>query len=389
MSRTATPGTVLIAGAGLAGSRCAETLRAGGFTGRIVLAADEPHPPYERPALSKELLTGARAADDLALRPRKFWTEQSIELRRAVHRVEPEARSAELEDGRLDWDALVVATGARPRRLPDGDLEGIHYLRTLADAEALRSELAPNVHVAVIGAGFVGTEVASSAREIGARVTLVEMLPQPFAPLLGAEVAERLVDRYREHGVRLRLGRGVRGFAGANGRVQAIELENGERLACDVAVVGVGVRPSAELVEDWIPLARDGAVPTDTHGGTAVAGVYACGDVASPWDEVRGCHSRLEHWTAAASGAAAVARTILGHSHPVAQPPYFWSDQFGWRLQMVGQPQGEGRAQIEETPTGFVVRYRGHAGDLHAGLAVNTPGALASLRRELAVAGAS
>ncbi|HTI33222.1 MAG TPA: NAD(P)/FAD-dependent oxidoreductase, partial [Miltoncostaea sp.] len=312
---------VLIAGAGLAGTRCAETLRADGFGGRIVVAGDESHAPYERPALSKELLSGRRAAADLTLRPAGFWDGRDIELRlgQSLDDVDPAARTARLGGAPLRWRHLVLATGAAPRRLPVvPPAANVHHLRGLDDASRLAADLDDGGRLVVIGAGFVGAEVASSARALGVDVTIVEAMPVPFAATLGPTVGRRLTARYRAHGVDLRLGEGVAGVTVRDGRAVAVELAGGARIACSAVLVAIGTRPSAGLVEGLIALAADGGVPTDAVGATALPGVHACGDVASPWrPELRG-HRRLEHWTAAAAGGAGVARAITGRPSPPA-----------------------------------------------------------------------
>ena len=378
---------VLIAGAGLAGSRCAETLRAGGFGGRVVVAGDEPHAPYERPALSKEMLTGGRAPGDLALRDVSFWKDRGIELRlgEGLGDVDLRARSALLGGEPVRWRHLVVATGARARRLGSVPAAGnVHHLRGLDDAQALRADLERGGHLVIIGSGFVGAEVASSAMALGVEVSLVEALPLPFAATLGPAVGRRLADHYRAEGVDLRLGVGVTGVAARAGRVESVELADGTRLPCAALLVAVGTRPSAEILHRLLPLADDGGVPTDAEGATGAPGVHACGDVASPWRPELGRHLRLEHWTAAATGGAAVARAIMGQAPSASPPPYFWSDQFGWRLQMVGHGTPGADAVVEEREGGFVARYRNPAGAVTAALAVNRPSDLASMRAEVA-----
>lgn len=378
---------VLIAGAGLAGSRCAETLRAGGYGGRVVVVGDEPHAPYERPALSKEMLTGARAHGELALRDTGFWRERDIELRlgETLGGLDIGRRSALLGDEPVRWRHLVLATGARARRLgivPEAD--NVHHLRGMDDARALRADLQGGGRLVIIGSGFVGSEVASSARALGVDVTIVEALPVPFATTLGPTVGHRLADRYRSMGVDLRLGEGLTGVTVRDGRVESVDLADGSRLPCDVLLVAVGTRPAAEILDGVLATAEDGGLPTDALGATVAPGIHACGDLASPWRPELGRHRRLEHWTAASIGGAAVARAIMGQASPPSSPPYFWSDQFGWRLQMVGHAAAGADAVVEEREDGFVARYRNGAGVVSAALAVNRPGELGSLRAEVA-----
>ena len=227
---------ILIVGAGLAGARCAEALRAGGYDGRILVVGDEPHPPYERPALSKELLAGSRATAELALREPGFWTANRIELRLGtrIDTIDLRARRALIGPASIRWKQLVLATGVRARRIPGLDgMTGIHHLRTLDDAETLRDALAPGARLAIVGAGFVGLEVASSARALGLEVTVIEPAPVPFERTLGPAVGSLLAERARSAGVDLRLGMPVRrrrarwrrcGLCGGAGRRHAAGL---------------------------------------------------------------------------------------------------------------------------------------------------------------------
>ena len=355
---------VLIVGAGLAGARCAETLRANGFDGEVRLVGAEPVPPYERPALSKEHLAGSRDAESLQLRPRSFWDENRIELLlgRRVVSVDAEARTASTDRGEeLAWDALVLATGAAARVLPGW--EGAHTLRTLADAAALRAGLRPGVRVAVIGAGFVGTELASTAVSLGASVTLVDVADVPLERVLGREVGALLASRYTEAGVELRLG----------SPVDRSELE------ADLIVVAVGVSPETAA------LGGANGIPTDACGRTELPGVYAAGDVAEAWHPLLGRRLRVEHWTSAAGQGAAVAHAILGGEPPAAALPYFWSDQFGLRLQYVGHAERWDTVELDGGPGSFVARYLENGATV-AALAVNRPTEVASLRNELTAA---
>jgi 3-phenylpropionate/trans-cinnamate dioxygenase ferredoxin reductase component len=370
-------GTVVVVGAGLAGSRCAETLRAEGFDGRIVVFGDEPHAPYERPALSKEFLAGARESVDL--RPEEFWAERGIELRlgERVDAVDPLGRTA----GGVGWDALVVATGARARRLPGEQPAGVHVLRTRSDADGLRAELEPGSRLCVIGAGFVGAEAASTALGLGVDVTLVEAAPLPFARTLGPEVGGLLADRWRAQGADVRLGVGVERIeAGADGRARAVVLAGGARIPCAAVLVGIGVTPAGEL------LGQDAGIPTDACGRTGLPEVYACGDVASAYRPALGRRLRVEHWTSAAGQAAAVAHAILGRERPYDDLPYFWSDQFGLRLQYVGHAEDWHRVEIDGGPAEFTVWYLDEAGRPLAALAANRPHEIGALRRELGTA---
>ncbi len=354
--------TVLIAGAGLAGARCAETLRANGHRGRILVVGEEPVAPYERPALSKEFLLGERLEDELLLRAPAFYADQGIELLlgRPLRSVDPGRRTARRGKKELSWDVFVLATGARPRRLPVPAPSGVHVLRTLADARALRAELARSGRFAVVGGGFVGAEVASTARRLGLAVTLLEAGSLPLERILGAEVGRLLADRYRSHGIELRTRAAARCFrAGPNGRLRAIVLQDGSEMRCDTALVSIGVEPAHDLVPR--PL------PPSTH---------ACGDVAGG----------PGHWTSAAADAVAATNRILGLDPAPVQPPFFWSDQFGLRLQLVGDTRTSVSVELGGGADAFVARYRSADGRLVAALAANRPAEVGALRRELALA---
>jgi NADPH-dependent 2,4-dienoyl-CoA reductase/sulfur reductase-like enzyme len=329
--------TVLIAGAGLAGARTAETLRSLGFDGRIVLAGDEPHPPYERPALSKELLAGKR--DNIELRPREHWRRLDIELRLATRVERVRSHEALVGAERLHWDHLVVATGARPRR--DGSL------RTLADARRLRAHLGPGVHLVIVGAGFIGCEVASTARTLGAEVTIVEADSAPLARIVGGEVGALLAERIRAHGVDLRLG-------------------TTEIPPHDVLLWAVGVDADRRLLP---------GLRADACGQTQYPHVYAAGDVTG-----------TGHWTAAAGQAAAVAHAILGEERPFIDPPYVWSDQFGLRLQLIGDPSNARVVQLQSHDEAFRADYLDATGRPVATLLANLPSETAAARRQLAAA---
>jgi 3-phenylpropionate/trans-cinnamate dioxygenase ferredoxin reductase component len=368
--------SVVIVGAGLAGSRCAETLRAEGFDGRIVLVGDEALPPYERPALSKEYLAGERGR--IELRPRAHWDERGIELVLG-HRVERLDLARRTYDGGPPADALVVATGARARTLPGPTPAGVLTLRTAADADRLRRELENARRLAIVGAGFVGAEVASTARALGVDVTLIDLAPAPLSRVLGEDAGEVLAERYRAHGVELRMGVGLsRIVTSGDGRVEGLELADGSVVDCDVALIAIGAAPASEL------LGGDRAgIETDACGRTVHPGVFACGDVASAWRPSMGAHVRVEHWTSAAGQATAVAHAILGRSRPYDDLPYFWSDQFGLRLQHVGHPHGWETTELEGDESSFRVRFHDGQRRLLGALVANRPREIGPLRREV------
>ncbi len=375
--------TVVIVGAGLAGARCAEALRADGYEGRVLLVGAEHAPPYERPALSKEYLTGTKTAESLLLRRAEFWREQEIELVTGVTvtRVDARSRVAVTADGRiLPWTSLVLATGGGARTLPDLP-RGVHSLRTLMDAIALKRKLRPGRHLAVVGAGFIGGEVATSATSLGVEVTVIEAAEVPFERILGREAGLLMAERYRDRGVELRLGAGLASFRrGPDDRVRGILLADGTEIACDTAVLGIGANPVAPTGTP----AGAGGIPTDASGRTSLPGVYACGDVASTYRPSLGRRIRVEHWTSAAGQGTAVAAAILGRDEPHDDPPFFWSDQLGLRLQYVGHGEGWTRVELDGDPGSFRVRYLAEDGRLVAGLLANRPREAATLRKELA-----
>jgi NADPH-dependent 2,4-dienoyl-CoA reductase/sulfur reductase-like enzyme len=376
---------VVIVGGGLAAQRCARTLRASGYERPIRIVCAEPESPYDRPPLSKGLLAGTVDEEAIALRPRGWYDENQIELilgRRALG-LDVAARELELDDGTsLRYEKLLIATGSRARRL--ADLEGrsnVHYLRTVADARRLRVALRPGASLVVIGAGFIGQEVAATARALGVDVTILEALPAPLASILGEEVGRWFVDLHRAQGVEVLLSSRLEGARG-NGAVEELVLENGRRLGCDGVVVGIGVVPAA----DWLAgtgLEPDG-VRTDPAGRTSIPDVFAAGDVTRSFDPRFGVHARAEHWDAAARQGAAAARAILGEDPGAPPLPSFWSDQYGLRVQYVGHAEHADDVALERDRDGGGLRavYR-RGGRPIAALTVDQPRALAALRREI------
>lgn len=329
----ASPETILVVGTSLAGLRAIETLRREGYTGRIIAVGEEPHLPYDRPPLSKQFLTGEWDEDRLALR-RDGTLDLDVEWRlgERATALEPRAKIVALEGGeRLGYDALLVATGCVARRLPFGaGLAGIHVLRTLADARALRADLEGSPRVLIVGAGFIGMEVAASCRERGAEVSVVEPLEAPLLRGLGHELGRIVGERHAEHGVSIRCGVGVAGFEG-NARVALAKLSDGSAIAADVVVVGIGATPATRWLESSGLELADGVV-CDGVGRTRAPGVYAAGDVAR-WNG-----ARREHWTSAVEQGVHAAQHMLRGDDipPLAHVPYVWTDQFELRLQIAG-----------------------------------------------------
>jgi 3-phenylpropionate/trans-cinnamate dioxygenase ferredoxin reductase subunit len=335
-------------GGSVAGGRAAETLRQQGFDGRIVLVGAEPERPYERPPLSKEYLVGKVAEDRLYLRPLEYYDEQGIELwlgaraTRLAPQEGPRSRCIELADGRrLSYDKLLIATGAAPRQLPvpGAELPGILYLRTLRDARELRRGMAAASRVCVVGAGFIGAEVAASCRAAGLEVVLLEMEAWPLERALGREVGRLCAAIHRAHGVDLRTGQRVVGFRG-HGRVEQVVTASGDAVDCDLVVVGVGVVPEC----GWLAgsgVALCNGVVVDEMCATNVPGVYAAGDVANWWHPTLRTRLRVEHFDNAQNQGVAAAKSLLGVGQPYAPVPFFWSDQYDLKLQYVGHTTGQ------------------------------------------------
>jgi len=330
--------TVVVVGASLAGLSAARALRAQGYDGRLVILGEETHPPYDRPPLSKEFLLGSVQETDLALgTPEDADLGLEWHLGQRAERLDAAAGRVLLAGGEeLSADGVVLATGARARWLPGTEgKDGVFVLRTLDDARALRRSLPAAGHVVIVGAGFIGAEVASTARALGREVTLVEALPVPLAAALGPEMGAACALLHGDHGVRLLTGTGVARLHG-EGQVEAVELLDGRVLPADVVVVGVGAAPAVEWLADS-GLEISGGVLTGPDGSTTVPGVVAVGDCATPYDPVLDAYVRVEHWTHALEQPAAAAAVLLGATPPARSLPYFWSDQYGRTIQYAGR----------------------------------------------------
>jgi NADPH-dependent 2,4-dienoyl-CoA reductase/sulfur reductase-like enzyme len=344
------PHGVVIAGGGLAAQRCAETLRRLEYEGRITIVGDEPRPPYDRPPLSKALLAGELDERSLAYRPASWYGEQRIELllgHRAIS-VDAERRLLRTTGDQLPYDDLLIATGAAPLRLPAGErFENVHVLRKVEDARALRPALSKGARLIVVGAGFIGMEVAATARGLGVEVTVVEAAVAPLVTLLGRSLGAWFARLHGEEGTQMLVSTSVSNFLGGD-RVEGVELDDGRRIACDAVVVGIGVFPATS----WLRgsgLAHEG-VPVGPDGRTAMPHVFAAGDAALPFDERLRMHVRSEHWESAARMGADAAKAMLGHPPRPRQPSSFWSDQYGVRIQYVGSTKGTDAVEIDGTP---------------------------------------
>ena len=334
--------TIVIAGGSLAGIRSAEALRRRGFAGRLVLVGEEPRAPYDRPPLSKEVLAGDREPEQIGLIVDDKLADLSLDLRlgRRAVALDATARRVRLDDGgEVAFDGLVIATGAAARTLPGTPARaGVHTLRSLDDCLALRTELSGTPRVAVVGAGFIGAEVAATCRGRGLAVTLIEALPRPMAAALPAVLGDTIAAVHREQGVDLRCGVGVDAIEGGD-RVEGVRLSDGSRIAADVVVVGIGVTPNT----DWLAgsgVDVDDGVVCDASLAASVPGVVAAGDVARWPHPLFGESVRVEHWTNAVEQAdAAAARLLDGPdgAAPFASVPFVWSDQYDRKIQSAGR----------------------------------------------------
>ncbi|WP_328315687.1 NAD(P)/FAD-dependent oxidoreductase [Streptomyces sp. NBC_00388] len=350
-------GPVVVVGASAAGLAAAEGLRRGGYTGPLILVGDETHLPYDRPPLSKQLLSGQWQADRLALRTPEALDALGLDLRlgSAAVALDIHRREVTLADGgRIGYRHLVVATGARARHLPGVDgLSGVHTLRTLEDALALRAALRPGTRLAIVGSGFVGAEAASVARGLGCEVTMITDAAAPLADSLGAELGAMLAQAHRENGVRIEPGVLVRGVLHDDaGRATGIRLADGRTVAADVVLVGIGARPGIDWLKgSGVPVGNGVLCDATLQAGD---GVWAAGDVACWTHPVTGEPTRVEHRTHASEAGLAVARNILagpGGAMPFAPVPYVWSDQYDLKIQIYGATRDAESVRIVEGST--------------------------------------
>jgi NADPH-dependent 2,4-dienoyl-CoA reductase/sulfur reductase-like enzyme len=380
--------TIVVVGTSLAGLRSVEALRSGGYEGRIVWVGDEPHLPYDRPPLSKELLRGDWDSDRVALRRTGGYDDLSVELRSGVRAAALDLadRCVELAGGeRLRFDGLVIATGASARTLPGApSLEGLHVLRSLDDAVALRDALDAGPRVAVIGAGFIGCEVAASCRSRGLDVTLIEALAMPMARGIDPGTGELCAALHRDHGVDLRLGTLVERIEGST-RVERLRLSDGTFVEADVVIVGIGVTPATGwLVSSGLDL--DDGVLCDETLATKAPGVVAAGDVARWRHPSYARPVRLEHWTnAVEQGAAAAGRLLAGSAEPFAPVPFVWTDQYDAKIQVAGEVDDADATRVVygTVQGGRFVRLFGRAGQLVGAVAWKRPRQLMQIRRQL------
>ena len=335
--------TFVIVGAGLAGAKAAEALRAEGYDGEIVLIGEEPELPYERPPLSKGYLRGESERSEARVHDEAFYVQSDVELMLGVRAtgIDPEARVVQLA-GRpgVRFDRLLLATGAEPRRLPieGGGLAGVHYLRTLAQADALRAELTPGARLVVIGGGWIGAEVAASARALGVEVAIVEPAPTLLSAALGPELGGVYTQLHSDHGVELFTGAAPKQVHGS-ARVSAVELGDGRMLDADVVLIGIGAEPRVQLAEEAGLLVENGVIASNRLE-SSVEGIYVAGDVASAHHPFYRRRVRVEHWANALNQPAVAAKAMLGKPAVYERLPYFYSDQYDVGMEFVGEIAG-------------------------------------------------
>ena len=367
----------VIVGAGLAGAKAAETLREEGFDGPVVLVGAESERPYERPPLSKQYLLGAAAREKAYVHDEGWYAEHDVELRTGVRatRLDPAGHRLELDTGEaLTYGKLLLATGSSPRRLPvpGADLDGIRYLRTLPDADRLRADLADGGRrVVVVGAGWIGMEVAAAASTHGNEVTVLEPQPAPLFGVLGRELGAVFAGLHREHGVDLFTTTTVREIRPAGDGTLSVVTDGHAGLPADLVVVGVGAAPNTELA-DAAGLETDNGVVTDSALATAAPDVYAAGDVAASFHPMYGRHVRVEHWANALNGGPAAARSMLGRDVVHERVPYFFTDQYDWGMEYSGLASPEDTVVCRgDADSGAFVAFWLAEGRVTAGMNVN------------------
>ena len=331
--------TFVIAGASLAGAKAAQELREHGFDGRVVLIGAEPERPYERPPLTKDYLRGESEREKAYVHAADFYEQHEIELMTGttVTAIDPDGSVVTLDGGpELSFDRLLLTTGSEPRPIPapGAELDGIYYMRSLADCDVLRRRLDDSGRVAVVGAGWIGSEFAASARQLGLEVTVIDPLALPNERIFGAEVGGFYRDVHVQHGVDMLLGQGVEAFEG-DGAVARVRTSAGRVVECDFAVVGIGITPRTGLAAE-AGLAVDNGVVTNDRLETSAPGIFAAGDLASAWHPFYERHIRVEHWANALNQGPAAARAMLGEDVSYDRIPYFFSDQYDVGMEYSG-----------------------------------------------------
>ncbi|MFE9445993.1 NAD(P)/FAD-dependent oxidoreductase [Streptomyces sp. NPDC006602] len=340
----------VIVGAGLAGAKAAQTLREEGFDGPIVLLGEENERPYERPPLSKGYLLGKDERDTVYVHPSQWYAEHDVDLRlgATVTAIDPSGHEVALADGsRLGYAKLLLTTGSSPRRLPvpGADLDGVHYLRRLADSDRIKKSFESASRIAVIGAGWIGLETAAAARTAGLEVTVLEAAELPLLRVLGREVSQIFADLHTDHGVDLRFCVQVAEITGTGGRANGVLLADGSRIDADAVIVGVGITPNTQLATA-AGLDVDNGIRVDAHLRTSHPHIYAAGDVASAFHPLLGKHIRVEHWANALNQPQTAAKAILGQDVTYDRVPYFFTDQYDLGMEYTGYVEPGGYDQV-------------------------------------------
>ncbi|HKN99297.1 MAG TPA: FAD-dependent oxidoreductase [Pseudonocardiaceae bacterium] len=340
VDHVATSDTFVIVGGGLAGAKAAEALRDQGFDGRVVLVGAEIHLPYERPPLSKDYLAGRAERTSFDVHDENWYTEHDVELKLGVEAtaINTAGHEVELSDGsQLSYTKLLLATGSSPRRLPipGAEVDSVHYLRTVGDSERIKDVVGDGVRFVVIGAGWIGLEVAATARQAGASVTVLEVAELPLLRVLGPEVAAVFADLHRANGVELRFGIGCDGIETSDGAVTGVRLSDGSVVPADAVLVGIGAAPNTKLAEE-AGLAVDNGVVVDASLRTSDPDVFAVGDIAKAMHPLLGKHVRVEHWANALNQPAVAAAAMLGGDAVYDELPYFFTDQFDLGMEYLG-----------------------------------------------------
>jgi NADPH-dependent 2,4-dienoyl-CoA reductase/sulfur reductase-like enzyme len=379
---------ILIVGASIAGVRTAQALRRGGFRDTITIVGEEPHHPYDRPPLSKQVLvTGIADAYPHLLDPDQAIDALDADIRLGVRatRLDPAERTVSLDTGAsVSYDELVIATGGVPRALPIAIPQGVVTLRTLDDAGQLGSALRSRARLVIVGGGFIGAEVASAARNHGCDVTIVEAQAAPLAQTLGTEVGSALGQMMVAAGVNLITGASVTQISGDD-KVDAVILGDGRRLPAEIVLVGIGARPATDWLSGSGLDITDGVACDERLRARGVSGVHAAGDVARWPHPLYGETLRIEHWTNAHEHAEIVAADLLGQPAPAPTLPYVWSDQFGHRIQIVGRPGAGSLARMTgDARTGLVAIYADDNGRAVGGVVTDAPRLFMAVRRAVA-----
>jgi 3-phenylpropionate/trans-cinnamate dioxygenase ferredoxin reductase subunit len=370
--------TVLILGAGQAGGQCAASLRRAGFAGQIILAGDEQHPPYQRPPLSKAYLSGEIEQDRLWLQSPETWQEQSVELRLGVTAtaINTKDKSVDFDDSSQQrYTHLVLATGSRVRALPvkGADLDGVRYLRNIADVDALKADFVPGRRIAVIGGGYIGLEAASVARKLGAKPVVIEAMDRLLARVATAQLSDFYLQAHRAHDVEIRLNTRVEALLGANGRVCSVQLADGSEIECDSVLVGIGVLPNQEIAAE-AGMSVDNGIVVDENCRTSDPRIYAIGDCANGVNRIYNRRMRLESVPNAIEQGKLVASMICELPAPKPETPWFWSDQFDLKLQSAGLVTGSEETILRGDPESGHFALFHFAGDfLIAADAINDP----------------